>query len=91
MKPQLWISFLLLLVASAAGEAEGLVAAKAAYVAGDYDAAFREFKKLADRNDPVGQFAVGVMYANGESVKNDEVEAVRWVRRAADQGYSRRR
>ena len=32
------------------------------------------------------QFNLGVMYANGDGVPKDAAEAVKWYRKAADQG-----
>ena len=37
---------------------------------------------------PPAQFNLGVMYENGRGVAKDEVEAVKWYRKAADQGYA---
>ena len=36
-----------------------------------------------------GQYSLGVMYANGEGVPEDDAEAVRWYRMAADQGHAK--
>ncbi len=38
--------------------------------------------------DPVAQFSLGVMYDFGEGVPEDDAEAVRWYRKAADQGLA---
>ena len=35
------------------------------------------------------QFNVGVVYARGLGVAKDEAEAVKWYRKAADQGHPR--
>ena len=35
----------------------------------------------------MAQFAIGAKYATGEGVPRDDVEAVRWWRRAAEQGF----
>ena len=40
----------------------------------------------ADRDDPVVQFYLGVCYDNGYGVDKDSREAVRWYRKAADNG-----
>ena len=37
---------------------------------------------------PVRSTNLGVMYTNGEGVTQDYVEAVRWYRKAAEQGYA---
>jgi TPR repeat protein len=47
---------------------------------------FLEAKAKADQGDADAQFNLGVMYAKGQGVVKDEVEAVKWFRKAADQG-----
>ncbi|MSR43556.1 MAG: hypothetical protein EXS19_05920, partial [Pedosphaera sp.] len=39
-----------------------------------------------EKGDASAQYNLGVMYANGLGVPKDEVEAVKWYRKAADQG-----
>ena len=58
----------------------------AAWSAGDYATALREWKPLAEQGDATAQFNLGAMYANGEGVPQDYKEAVRLYRLAADQG-----
>ena len=58
----------------------------AAYERGDYQTAFREFMPLAVAGDPSAQANIGLMYANGQGVLQNDPEAVRWYRMAADQG-----
>ena len=48
--------------------------------------AFQETKAKAEKGDAIAQFAIGAMYATGRGVAKDEVEAVKWYRKAADQG-----
>jgi S1-C subfamily serine protease len=67
-----------------AGFAEG----SAAYEEGDYATAFREFLPLARAGDRYIQFIVGLMYDFGEGVIENDSEAGRWYRRAADQGLA---
>jgi len=69
-----------------AGPADDLKAAADAYGKGDYAAALRLLRPLADQGDPGAQFSVGLMYRNGKGVPQDLGEAVKWYRRAADQG-----
>ena len=38
--------------------------------------------------DAGAQFNLGLMYADGEGVTQDDIEAVRWLRLAADQGHA---
>ena len=57
--------------------------------------AFLGTKAKADQGDATAQYNLGVMYgkgsgrgvANGRRVAKDEVEAVKWFRKAADQGH----
>ena len=54
----------------------------AAYEAGDYATALREFKPFAEKGIAVMQFVVGSMYAGGMGVPQDNREAIRWFRLA---------
>ena len=42
-------------------------------------------RELAAKGEVSAQFNLGFMYANGQGVTQDYVEAVRWYRKAADQ------
>ena len=57
-----------------------------AYERGDYAAALRVFRQLADQGYANAQSNLGVMYSNGYGVPQDYGEAVKWYRKAADQG-----
>lgn len=59
-----------------------------AYLRGDYELAQREFRPLAERGNVLAQYKLGVMYSNGEGVRQDFSEAVRWFHRAAILGYA---
>ncbi len=61
-------------------------AGKEAYDRGDYATASKEFRVLAEQGDAPAQTILGVMYATGRGVPQDDAEAVRWYRRAAAQG-----
>lgn len=52
----------------------------------DYPTALKEFKLLADQNDPLGQYGLGVMYDLGVGVPENSKEAAKWYRMAAEQG-----
>lgn len=58
----------------------------AAYEAGDYAEAAKWFHKAAEQGDAEAQYALGVMYGNGNGVTQDSAEAVKWHRKAAEQG-----
>ena len=61
----------------------------AAHGRGDYAAALREWRPLAEQGDYKAQNNLGVMYAQGEGVPQDYVEAVKWYRLAAEQSYAK--
>jgi GAF domain-containing protein len=59
---------------------------KPALTTADAAAGLQGLRQLAEKGDPVAQWALGERYAAGDEVKRDYVEAVRWFERAADQG-----
>ncbi len=83
------LTALLILLALAGAAVSGPIEdADAAYDGGDYAAALRLLRPLADQGDVAAQFQLGVMYAEGQGVAKDYTEAFRWLRLAADQGYA---
>lgn len=48
--------------------------------------AFQRFKKLAEKEYAPAQFNLGKMYAEGEGVERDDVQAFNWYRKAAAEG-----
>ena len=60
-----------------------------AYNRGDYEAALREWRPLAEQGHASAQNSLGSMYAFGEGVPQDDAEAAKWYRLAAEQGYAR--
>ena len=81
--PTLLISWLFLSANAAADFADGL----AAYEAGDYETAFREWKPVAEQGYAGAQHNLGVMYDTGKGVFQDYREAAKWYTKAAEQGY----
>ena len=59
-----------------------------AYQQSDYATALREWKPLAEQGDAAAQTNLGNMYAIGRGVTLDAAEAVRWYRKAAEQGLA---
>ncbi|MBC8285234.1 MAG: sel1 repeat family protein [Nitrospinae bacterium] len=57
-----------------------------AFDRGDYDTAVKEFRSLAEQNDPRGQYALAIMYDLGEGVPKNPEEALKYYRLAAEQG-----
>lgn len=60
--------------------------AAAAYGRGDYAAAVRIYRALADQGDATAQNSLGAMYLNGQGARRDYTEAMKWFRRAAALG-----
>lgn len=59
-----------------------------AWLRRDYATAREILLPLAHQGDPPAQYLLGDMYARGRGVPEDHREAVRWWRRAAEQGQS---
>jgi len=58
----------------------------AAYEAGDYAVALKEWRPLAEAGDIGAQVVLGNMYFDGNGVNQDNAEAISWYRLAAEQG-----
>jgi len=58
-----------------------------AFSKGDYTAAAKEWRPLAEEGDPIAQFNLGLLYLDGHGVPQSYAEAVNWFRRAAEQDY----
>ena len=89
MKKTLQALLVALLLAPSAGVAQDYDKGLAAWVAGEYAAALREWRPLAEQGDATAQFNLGGMYELGEGVLQDNAEAVKWYRLAAEQGDAR--
>ena len=74
------------LVASAPHVLAGIETGIDAYSGGDYAMALHEFMPLADHGNAQAQTYLGVMYANGQGVVQDDVTAIVWYTRAAIAG-----
>ncbi len=85
--PRLAVAFFVLFSGFAApANADSYQAGLEAYKRGDYAAAHREWLPLAQQGDADAQNGLGVMYASGEGVPEDDRETVKLIRRAAEQG-----
>ena len=60
----------------------------AAYAAGDYATAYREWFPIAERGDAKAQYNLGVIHANGKGVPKNYAKAVKWYRKAAEYGHA---
>ena len=49
---------------------------------------FRETLQLTERGNAQAQFNLGMMYENGQGVRQDNAEAVKWYQQAAAQGLA---
>jgi TPR repeat protein len=77
-----FLALVLFGVAAAGPLADG----DAAFHRGDYAAAMRFLRPLADQGNAAAQSNLGVMYGNGLGVPQDYAQAILWFRKAADQG-----
>ena len=57
-----------------------------AYNRGDFAAALREWRPLAEQGDASAQFSLGLSYENGDGVPRDYTKARQWYEKAAVQG-----
>ena len=81
-------AFLLCTAVSAPVMAQDYAEGLEAYNAGDNETALQQWRPLAEQGDANAQYALGIMYANGNGVVQDYAEAVDWYRKAAEQGYA---
>ena len=63
---------------------DGLAAANS----GDYAAALRLWRPLAEQGNAIAQNNIGLLYENGRGVPKSDAEAAVWYRLAAEQGYA---
>lgn len=82
---------LLLLLVPAAGSGEAPAAFTAgmeALLEGNYAEAYCRWKPLAERGHAESQYNLGWLYANGNGLKVDMQQAIRWWEAAATQGHA---
>ncbi|MDZ7640353.1 MAG: SEL1-like repeat protein [Bryobacterales bacterium] len=60
----------------------------AAYKAGDFATAQKEFRIAAEAGDSTAMLSLGFLYLHGEGVAVDYKEAVVWLQRAAERGLA---
>ena len=84
-----WLAIVLVCVGARMTLADSWDDCMAAYNRGDYATALPIFRSYATEGDAAGQVNLGVMYTNGRGVTQDDAEAVRWYRKAADQGIAK--
>ena len=79
---------LILFFSMSANAQTDIESAKAAYEAGDYEAALEILIPLADQGDAKAQYNLAIMYRDGWGVQQDYVEVIKWYRKAAEQEYA---
>jgi hypothetical protein len=84
---QILVIVLAVLVSTSA-TADPIDDAVAAVGRGDYPAALRTFRALADQDNTTAQYNLGMMYARGLGVAQDYAEATKWVGIAAEKGLA---
>lgn len=82
------IALLLTAFAAPTLAAAGLREGYDAYQLGQYDRAVEEFLPLAERNDVVASYYLGLMLLEGHGVTRNVEEGLRWLGRAADGGHT---
>lgn len=60
----------------------------AAFQQSDYHAAYEELHPLAEAGDPKAQYYIGFMHYSGKGVNQDSMEALKWVKPAAESGLA---
>ncbi len=78
---------LILVLLTAPADAQDIHKSRAALERGDYAAALREWRPLAEQGDAVAQFNLGTMYQLGRGVRQNHAEAIKWYRLAAQRGH----
>ena len=58
-----------------------------AYTRGDYVAVLKEWRPVAEQGFREAQFVLGGIYDGGKGVPEDHQKALKWFRKAADQGH----
>jgi uncharacterized protein len=80
------IALVLSIVGLAAPAWADFNAGEKAYHRGDYATALREWRPLAEQGHAAAQYSLGLLYANGQSVAKDDVQARQWYEKSAAQG-----
>ena len=60
----------------------------AAYQRGDYATTVQLIRPMAEQGNALAQYELGFMYDQGQGVRQDDAEAVKWYGLAAEQGYA---
>ena len=60
-----------------------------AFMEGDYETAFSEYLFEAENGNSFAQADLGDMFYHGVGVKQDDIQALKWFKKAANQSHSR--
>jgi len=60
----------------------------AAFQKEDYQTAYQEFRPLAEAGDPKAQYYIGFMHYSGKGTGQNNAEAIKWVKPAAESGVA---
>ena len=82
------IAVVSLMLAPSVGTAQDFDVGLEAAQSGDFETALREWVPLAEQGNARAQYNLGVMYANGKGVPQDDAAAVKWYLLAAEQGVA---
>ena len=88
-KPSAVLILIISLLMAGPAVAEPFEDATKAYYRGDYETACRLIKPLAEGGLPEAQLNLGLMYDKGQGVPRDYAEALKWYRKAAEQGNAK--
>ena len=91
MKGMIRAAAMAFLLASGVSWAEDYDAGLEAFNAGDYETAYETWRPMAEQGDAVAQNRLGIMYARGQGVAQDDAEAVRWYQAASAQAQRNNR
>jgi uncharacterized protein len=80
------IAFTVLPLTPHSATADPVADGLAAYERGDYLAAYRLCLPWAQKGNRDAEFLIGLMYANGQGVRQSYAEAAQWYQGAADDG-----
>src|SRR5262245_37400877 len=92
-RPIATVGILLLLAGSCAAAgpawADGYEDGRAAYLRYEYVTGLKFWQPLAEQGDPGSENGMGLLSMFGKGVPQDVDAAIRWFRRAADQGFAK--
>jgi uncharacterized protein len=65
-----------------------LFTAQLAYQKGDFEAAAKDYRSMAELGNAIAQYDLAVLYLNGQGVKQSELNAYAWAQVAAANGHA---